>query len=50
MKELKISEIDSTYFNKAEKSLYNEFMVVLGLSYDKVKEYVYDKVSETIKD
>lgn len=45
----KISEIDNEYFNKAESYLYNEFSVVLNLSFDETKEYVINKVSNLIK-
>ena len=33
------------YFNLAEKYLYNEFSVVLNLSYDETKEYVINSVN-----
>lgn len=45
----KISEKDDTYFRSAEKQLYTEFSVVLGLSYDETKNYVIEHVEETIK-
>jgi CarD family transcriptional regulator len=45
----KISETDNTYFNKAEKILYNEFSLSLGLSYDDTKKYVVDKVTSLAK-
>ena len=38
---------DTNYFNQAEKYLYNEFSVVLGMSYDDTKQYVIDKVLES---
>lgn len=41
----KISEKDMYYFNLAEKYLYSEFSVALGMSYDETKEYVIKCVS-----
>ena len=45
----KISEIDNEYFNKAESYLYNEFSVVLNLSFSETKEYVIKSVSSLIE-
>ncbi len=45
----KISEKDETYFNLAEKYLYNEFAVSLGISPEEAKEYVINKVNEISK-
>ena len=45
----KISEKDDTYFRSAEKQLYTEFSVVLGLSYDETRNYVIENVKKTIK-
>lgn len=45
----KISEKDETYFNLAEKYLYNEFAVSLGISPEEAKEYVINKVNELSK-
>lgn len=45
----KIGEKDDTYFKKAEKLLYTEFSLALGMSYDETKEYVLSKVQEEIK-
>lgn len=42
----KISEKDDNYFNLAEKYLYSEFAVSLGMPYDEVKKYVIDRVKE----
>ena len=42
----KISEKDDNYFNLAEKYLYSEFSISLGIPYEKVKEYVIDRVKE----
>jgi len=40
----KISDKDNRYFQLAEKYLYNEFSIVLGLTIEDTKEYVIDKV------
>ena len=45
----KISEIDNEYFNKAGSYLYNEFSVVLNLSFSETKEYVIKSVSSLIE-
>lgn len=42
----KISEKDDNYFNLAEKYLYSEFSVSLGIPYDEVKKYVVDRVKQ----
>lgn len=36
----RISDVDKTYFDKAEKRLYNELSVSLGLTYDETKDYI----------
>ena len=41
----KISDKDNSYFNLAEKYLYNEFSIVLGLSFDDTKKYIMDNVT-----
>lgn len=41
----KIGDKDDNYFKLAEKYLYTEFMIVLGMSYDETKKYVSDKVA-----
>lgn len=46
----KISEKDDNYFNLAEKYLYSEFSVVLGLSYDETKKYVIGRIEEMVKE
>lgn len=46
----KISEIDNTYFIKAERCLYTEFSIVLNTSYEETKQYVIDKVFNIIKE
>lgn len=45
----KISEKDNYYFQMAEKYLYTEFSVVLGLSLEETKNFVISKVEELIK-
>lgn len=45
----KIGEKDDTFFKKAEKLLYTEFSLALGMSYDETKEYVLSKVEEELK-
>lgn len=35
--------------NSKEKYLYNEFSIVLGLTYEETKDYVVKKVTELIK-
>lgn len=42
----KTTDKDSYYFNQAESYLYNEFSVVLGLSYEKTKEYIIQEVNK----
>ena len=42
----KISEKDENYFNLAEKYLYNEFAVSLGISPEEAKDYVINKVNK----
>ena len=44
----RIAEIDTTYFELAEKYLYNEFSIVLDLSFDDTKKYILDKVEKQI--
>lgn len=41
----KIGEKDNNYFNLAEKKLYNEFSISLGMSYDETKDFIADKVN-----
>lgn len=40
----KISEKDNNYFNLAEKYLYSEFAIALGMDYDGVKSYIIDRI------
>lgn len=42
----KIGEKDSNYFRLAERYLYNEFSIVLGLSVEETKNYVIDEVEK----
>lgn len=44
----KIREKDDTYLKMAEKTLYNEFSIVLNKSYDDTLKYVVDKVNKSI--
>lgn len=41
----KIGDKDDNYFKLAEKYLYTEFMIVLGMDYDETKKYVVEKVN-----
>ena len=45
----KTTDKDNYYFNLAEKYLYQEFQIVLNLTYDKTKEYVINKVENLSK-
>ena len=45
----KTAEKDSAYFQLAEKILYNEFGLVLGMDYDETKKYVMEKVEELLQ-
>lgn len=45
----KTSDRDLEYFYLAEKYLYSELSIVLGLSYDDTKKFVIDKVSKLLK-
>lgn len=40
----KIGDKDNNYFSLAEKYLYNEFAIVLNMSYDDTKKYVIEQV------
>ena len=42
----KTTDKDNYYFNQAELYLYNEFSVVLGLSYEETKEYIIKEVTK----
>ncbi len=42
----KISDKDDSYFTQAEKYLYSEFAIVLGLNFADTKQYVIDVVSK----
>lgn len=45
----KIGDKDKDYFEKAEKYLYNELSLALGMSFLECKEYIINKVSEIDK-
>ena len=42
----KLSDKDNDYFCLAEKYLYQEFSIVLNMSYDDTKKYVIDEVNK----
>ena len=42
----KIGDRDDSYFKQAEKFLYNEFAIVLGMSFDDTKNYVTNRVAQ----
>lgn len=42
----KTTDKDTYYFNQAETYLYNEFSVVLNLSYEETKEYIINEVKK----
>ena len=44
----KISDKDEYYFNLAEKYLYNEFRIVLNMTFDEIKEYITTKVKSLV--
>lgn len=44
----KIGDKDNNYFKLAEKYLFNEFAIVLGLNYDDTKDYVIKEVEKLI--
>lgn len=45
----KISDKDNTYFQKAERILYNEFSIVLNMNYEETKEYIINEVEKMEK-
>lgn len=45
----KTTDKDNYYFNLAEKYLYQEFQIVLNLSYEEAKDYVINKVEKLSK-
>lgn len=45
----KIGEKDDNYFKKAEKLLYNELSISLGLSYNDTQKYIKETVENLIK-
>lgn len=42
----KIGEKDDTYFNKAERLLYNEFSIALNMTFDDTKEFIIKTLEE----
>lgn len=45
-KNKKVGDKDNFYFEKAEKCLYNEFGMVLNMSFDETKKYVHEIVQK----
>lgn len=45
-KNKKLSEIDTLYFNRAEKYLYEEIGITLGLSGEEAREYIIEKLNK----
>ena len=45
----KISDKDNSYFEKAERILYNEISIVLEKSFEETKKYFIERVTEIIK-
>lgn len=48
-KNKKTSDKDTEYLNRAEKYLYGELSVVLGMNFEETKEYVINKVNKKHK-
>lgn len=46
----KVGEKDKSYFKLAEKLLYSELAIALGMTYQETKQYVENKVAELIKE
>ncbi len=44
----KLSDKDTKYFEQAEKYLYNELAISLGMNFEETKEYIIHKVNELI--
>lgn len=44
----KVAEKDNYYFEKAEKLLYSEFGVVLGMNFQETKKYIVQKIEELV--
>ena len=50
-KHKKVGDKDLTFFNQAEKLLYNELSYSLGITYEECKNYIINKITkENIKD
>lgn len=45
----KLSDKDSRFFEQAEKHLYNELSISLGMTFDETKEYIINKVKDLMK-
>jgi len=46
----KIGDRDKEYNKRAERYLYNEFALALGMTYDEVEEYIINEVNKLIND
>lgn len=46
IKNKKLSEIDTLYFNRAEKYLYEEIGVALGLNMEEARDYIIEKLNK----
>ena len=44
-----IGEKDKEYFDKAERKLYGEFSIVLGMSVDDVRKFIVKTVQDNIQ-
>ena len=42
----KVSEKDTTYFELAEKYLYNELSIALNMTFEEVKNYIFESVNK----
>ena len=45
----KLSDKDTKFFEQAERYLYNELSISLGMTFDETKEYIIKKVNEIMK-
>ena len=45
----KLSDKDTKFFEQAEKYLYTELSISLGMNYDETKDYIINKVQSIIK-
>ena len=44
----KVTAFDSKYYHIAEDSLYGELAISLDIEKDEVKDYIVDKIGETV--